>query len=161
MTQIINGNEMRTTKADDDLILAIAKRANADYKLPVIQVALDLTACHLVGCPLDLAGLLAARPSDFSHDIGEIRQHIDRATGQLLNCFVPRYAATSASKAAMNASLAKIHPTIYDYDNQAWVSDGKYQRCGHTLECKCYGRLHEGEAADMSVVVARTYGGQR
>jgi len=39
----------------------------------------------------------------------------------------------------------------YDYTNQAWVVDGKYVRCGHgtrpgfEVNCKCFGRLHEGE----------------
>ncbi len=35
----------------------------------------------------------------------------------------------------------------YDYENQAWVKDGKYVRCGHPEEmnCGCYGREHEGE----------------
>lgn len=35
----------------------------------------------------------------------------------------------------------------YDYDNQAWVVDGKYVRCGHpqSMNCGCYGREHAGE----------------
>ena len=36
----------------------------------------------------------------------------------------------------------------FDYDVQAWVMDGYYVRCGHAGDaCRCYGRLHEGEAA--------------
>jgi len=37
----------------------------------------------------------------------------------------------------------------YDYENQAFVKDGKYVRCGHpeNMNCKCYGRLHAGETA--------------
>ncbi len=37
----------------------------------------------------------------------------------------------------------------YDYENQAWVADGVYVRCGHLdrFDCKCYGRIHEGEIA--------------
>jgi hypothetical protein len=37
----------------------------------------------------------------------------------------------------------------YDYDNQAWVKDGKYVRCGHpaNMNCNCYGKTHEGEEA--------------
>lgn len=40
----------------------------------------------------------------------------------------------------------------FDYHNQAWIIDGKYQRCGHPEEmnCRCYGRLHEGEPANMT-----------
>lgn len=35
----------------------------------------------------------------------------------------------------------------FDYDHQAWVGNGKYVRCGHpeSMDCGCYGRLHEGE----------------
>lgn len=37
----------------------------------------------------------------------------------------------------------------YDYENQAWMVDGKYQRCGHpeTMNCGCFGREHAGEPA--------------
>lgn len=37
----------------------------------------------------------------------------------------------------------------FDYENQAWVVDGLYERCGHPEEmrCGCYGRLHAGESA--------------
>ena len=40
-------------------------------------------------------------------------------------------------------------PVYYDYDNQAWVLDGCYVRCGHPdgMICDCFGRLHEGEKA--------------
>lgn len=35
----------------------------------------------------------------------------------------------------------------YDYDNQAWVAAGRYQRCSHSLSvnCGCFGRAHAGE----------------
>jgi len=35
----------------------------------------------------------------------------------------------------------------FDYENQAWVLNGKYVRCGHpdSLNCDCYGKIHEGE----------------
>jgi hypothetical protein len=35
----------------------------------------------------------------------------------------------------------------FDYDNQAWVIDGRYVSCGHPdgMECGCYGREHAGE----------------
>jgi hypothetical protein len=35
----------------------------------------------------------------------------------------------------------------FDYENQAWVINGKYERCGHpdSMECDCYGKLHAGE----------------
>ena len=36
----------------------------------------------------------------------------------------------------------------FDYENQAWVVDGRYVNCGHheTINCGCYGRIHAGEA---------------
>jgi hypothetical protein len=39
----------------------------------------------------------------------------------------------------------------YDYTNQAWTVCGKYIRCGHpeTMNCRCYGKIHAGEQADM------------
>jgi hypothetical protein len=43
-----------------------------------------------------------------------------------------------------------IRPEIqYDYDNQAWVRNGKYEDCAHPegMECRCYGRKHAGERA--------------
>ena len=42
----------------------------------------------------------------------------------------------------------------YDYDNQAWVINGVYLKCGHAASrnCKCYGRLHEGEASQIKEV---------
>jgi hypothetical protein len=35
----------------------------------------------------------------------------------------------------------------YDYQNQAWVTDGRYDSCAHPREmhCTCYGRIHAGE----------------
>lgn len=40
----------------------------------------------------------------------------------------------------------------FDYDNQAWIEDGRYVRCGHpeSMDCGCYGRIHEGEEAPES-----------
>jgi ferredoxin len=37
--------------------------------------------------------------------------------------------------------------TQYDYTNQAWIVNNKYQACGHRGKClRCYGTVHEGEA---------------
>lgn len=55
-------------------------------------ILMDLSACHANGCPLDFKRLLAFPDFDFAHDIFGINQRIDRETGQLRNCFVPRCA---------------------------------------------------------------------
>jgi len=32
----------------------------------------------------------------------------------------------------------------YDYRNQAWVRNGKYEACGHTGPCTCFGKKWQG-----------------
>lgn len=41
----------------------------------------------------------------------------------------------------------------FDYENQAWVKDGRYVRCGHpeTMNCGCFGRAHQGEPVRVSI----------
>lgn len=85
------------TYEEIDLITRIALRANAfaaqhNVKYSPIVAALDIAACHKI-VPLRLAELLVdANDSDFAHDVFGIRQHLDRETGRLLNCFSPHYA---------------------------------------------------------------------
>jgi len=58
---------------------------------PRIDRMMDLENVHkTVG--LDLEGLLAARDQDFLHDVAGITRHMDRTTGKLTDCFLPRYA---------------------------------------------------------------------
>ena len=37
----------------------------------------------------------------------------------------------------------------YDYTNQAWIVNGRYKSCAHpgSMNCQCYGRIHQGELA--------------
>ena len=91
---MINWN---TTKEDTEIIAKIAKRTNSmalklGYTYDVLSGSMDITATHLNGCPLKLNALLEADDADFAHDTLGIRHHIDRETGQLQNCFDPRYA---------------------------------------------------------------------
>lgn len=44
------------------------------------------------GCELDLQKLLDAPDGDFGHDVFGIRRHINRQTGELGDCFLPRCA---------------------------------------------------------------------
>ena len=60
-----------------------------------IQYHMDIVACHLNGCPLDLDGLRAAHLTDLVHDMAGIHRHINRDTGLLQNGFQPRYALGS------------------------------------------------------------------
>ena len=80
------------TAEESAIIHEIAKRAAANvYGGELLEATMDITATHANGCPLNLAGLLAAEPFDFAHDIAGIRQYIDRDTGRMGGNFLPRY----------------------------------------------------------------------
>lgn len=87
----------QTTKEDFDWITKIADRAAAmaeqqGREYPYRDALMDVTAVHANGCPLRLEELYNAPPFDFSHDIAGIHNHVNRETGQLKDCFMPRYA---------------------------------------------------------------------
>jgi hypothetical protein len=87
-------------KEDMDLIIRIAQRANAEatkagIDYPAQDAAMDLTAVHRNGCPLKLRELAETEGYDFLHDVFGIRRHINRRTGQLEDCFLPRFAEPS------------------------------------------------------------------
>ncbi len=86
------------SKTEYKKIHAIALRAvslaivsGIDY--PLMDAEMDLSATHCNGMPLDLDRLASADDANFGHDIFGIRRHINRETGELQNCFVPRFAA--------------------------------------------------------------------
>lgn len=88
------------TREELDLISAIVERAiplyrDAGIDDDVMTMHMDITACHCSGCPLDLKKLLEAPDGDFGHDVLGIRRHINRSTGVIENCFLPRCAAPS------------------------------------------------------------------
>ncbi len=47
----------------------------------------------------------------------------------------------------------KNAPLYFDYENQVWVENGKYIRCGHpdSMRCLCYGKLNEGKLAPKGI----------
>lgn len=88
----------KTTKAEYELISAIADRGEGiamRHHIPYYRrdAFMDITAVHCNGNPLRLADLLAADEHNFTHDLWGIQRHIDRQTGKLGDCFVPRYSA--------------------------------------------------------------------
>lgn len=90
-------NKMKCSKGETKQLIDIMLRAASLMNFEVrgssrLEVSMDLTACHCVGCPLDLEGLLTATPSDLVHDVAGIMANINRETGELENCFMPRYA---------------------------------------------------------------------
>ena len=59
---------------------------------------MDVTACHANGTKLDLEKLLNFPDFDFLHDVAGIRNCIDRETGKLTKCFLPRCARGVTTK---------------------------------------------------------------
>lgn len=72
-----------------DRAVKIAKDIGASYKK--MDVIMDIETIHCNGNTLKLHDLLTADDINFMHDVFGIRRHIDRKTGQLKNCFLPRY----------------------------------------------------------------------
>jgi hypothetical protein len=86
------------SRADGQIIKQIADRAAlsvAAKGLPLtkLDILMDLSATHASGCPLRLYDLLKADESHLLHDLLGINRHLDRETGQLCGCFLPRFAA--------------------------------------------------------------------
>lgn len=89
------------TREESLIIDKIAKRgvkmAHAQgITIPFMNMSMDLCATHANGNPLRLTELLDADDFNFSHDVFGIRRHLDRETGQLTDCFVPRFSLRTA-----------------------------------------------------------------
>ncbi len=80
------------TKENLQKIGKICDRDRAKIERPRMDLIMDLSATHSNGCPLDFDKLLGFDDFDFYHDIYGIVKHLDRTTGKLQNCFLPRCA---------------------------------------------------------------------
>jgi hypothetical protein len=83
----------KLTKEDMETIGKIVDRVSAlatEYgeKIDRISFNMDISAAYL-HTPLDLQQLLDFPDFDFAHDVFGIRQHLDRSTGELKDCFIP------------------------------------------------------------------------
>jgi len=87
----INWNVQSSDRTLIDQIMERAEKLNLVSDRMTREM--DITAVHCNGCPLRLADLLAGSDFDFVHDFCGIARNIDRKTGRLRNCFLPRYAA--------------------------------------------------------------------
>lgn len=83
--------QFNISKEDSALVSAIVDRAAAMQKIDRMAMHMDLTACHANGCPMDFQRLLDADNFNFSHDVAGINRHINRETGKLEDCFLPRF----------------------------------------------------------------------
>lgn len=86
-------SKTKTTREEMKLISSIKNRAcKADKEIEPINLDMDLTATHHNN-PLRLSELLNADSFNFCHDVYGIMQNINRDTGKLENCFLPRFTA--------------------------------------------------------------------
>lgn len=88
--------EFTSDRESLELITKIADRALTFYEKQGIDrdkldIIMDLSACH-ASCPLQLEEMLKGTPFDFTHDIAGIYKHMNRETGELEGCFLPRFA---------------------------------------------------------------------
>ncbi|WP_175908317.1 hypothetical protein [Burkholderia sp. BCC1640] len=85
----------REVSAGIRLVAARYQTLLAAKGLPAVdslELDMDLVACHANGCPMDWERLNAADDFTLAHDVGGIQLHINRRTGKLENCFLPRCA---------------------------------------------------------------------
>lgn len=59
-------------------------------KINRLSLHMDLIACHKQNYPLDFEKLANTSSFNFSHDIAGIINNMNRTTGKIENCFVPR-----------------------------------------------------------------------
>jgi len=78
------------SREDAQVIRQIAKRAGEH--LDSIETFIQVATCHTGPCPLKLQELLEADDLNFIHDICGIKRNLDTQKGELLDCFLPRYA---------------------------------------------------------------------
>lgn len=87
--------------SDTDAILVteIVNRAAKliGRRIDKLSLRMDLVACHANGCPMDFARLANSDDFNLSHDVFGISRHIDRETGALTRCFLPRFTAKTAA----------------------------------------------------------------
>ena len=79
------------TKLENSLIQKIADRAVKLWDFEYMDIEMDITAIHLNDVELRLDDLLKADDFNFAHDVLGIRNHINRKTGKLEDCFLPRF----------------------------------------------------------------------
>lgn len=93
----------KASTEERQLITRIAGRADSLAKkrslasFDAVCCRMDITACHLNDCRLDLGKLYAMDDASFAHDVFGIMQHIDRETGGIRGNFVPRCAISDES----------------------------------------------------------------
>ena len=92
---MIAWDKLNVSQGETRTISAIAKRAVAILPERLgsrMDLIMTLEAVHGGACRLNLSGLLAASDGDLLHDVVGMLRYLDRDTGELTGCFLPRYA---------------------------------------------------------------------
>ena len=69
---------------------AVAMAAEAEHRVGWLDVVTAITMADIAH-PLRLEELECADDFNFSHDVFGILRYIDRKTGEMRDCFVPRF----------------------------------------------------------------------
>jgi hypothetical protein len=89
--------------------------------------------------------------TDFSPNpkiaLKEIHAHIRARTAHRHSILDSSMSMDDKFAALLEPDKLYLDERHYDYDNQAWVVNGRYKSCAHpgAMNCQCYGRLHQGE----------------
>ena len=75
---------------------AVAMAEKHHWVYDKFDATMDIDAAHNA-CPLDLDKLLNANDGTFGHDVFGIRKYLNRETGELTECFMPRCARPEKS----------------------------------------------------------------
>ena len=117
---------MKTTKLEErrkemQAILKVIERAQTlvpDFlktrSYPQMDMLLDLEAVNSSGDGLDFEKLIKFDDFNFLHDILGIRKHINRETGELEDCFLPRCSKTPLTEEQMDEAFFNL---IQEYDD--------------------------------------------
>jgi len=98
---------IKTEAEDMRVIGVIVDRAQeSGIERDRLDLLMDLQVVHNT-CPLDLAGLVNAKNTDFLHDVYGIINNLNRETGQLENCFLPRFSRRQLIQQACQAEAAR------------------------------------------------------
>lgn len=86
----------KISKYEFELIHQVVLRAEAIAKkqgahVDRLSLSMDLCCTH-AAIPLQLDKLVSAPDFDFAHDVFGIQRHMNRTTGELEGCFLPRCA---------------------------------------------------------------------
>lgn len=79
-----------------DRVLPIAEQLGAVYYKELLIADMDL--CHTNAYRIDLDRMLQGNIGDVGHDVFGINKYLDRSTGELTHCFVPRFAVEKVTR---------------------------------------------------------------